>query len=173
MDGFSHAKPQLIASSAALVTHGGGARRLSRFILVAALAVVPSSASDAVTIQSLLPFAGASAVRIEVKLKDAEGSGKLAVHARIASSADGGRCGRASSMPQTQTASARSWVTPEGCIEAARISFTSTEMPAAGSRVIPPGQTVVIRSPLPPGATDVSVRYTRDRRLVLRHTAFE
>ena len=38
---------------------------------------------------------------------------------------------------------------------------------------IAPGQTVELRSPLPAGATEVSVRYTGTKTLVLLETRFE
>ncbi len=44
---------------------------------------------------------------------------------------------------------------------------------ATGSATIPAGQTVNLRSPLPAGATDVSVRYTGTKTLVLLETSFE
>jgi hypothetical protein len=43
----------------------------------------------------------------------------------------------------------------------------------AGPSTIPAGQTVELRSPLPDGATDVSVRYTGTKTLVLLQTSFE
>jgi hypothetical protein len=42
-----------------------------------------------------------------------------------------------------------------------------------GQVTIPAGQTMELRSPLPVGATDVSVRYTGTKTLVLLETAFE
>ena len=42
-----------------------------------------------------------------------------------------------------------------------------------GPATIPAGQTVNLRSPLPDGATDVSVRYTGAKTLVLLETSFQ
>ena len=44
---------------------------------------------------------------------------------------------------------------------------------AADPATIAPGQTVELRSPLPAGATEVSVRYTGTKTLVLLETRFE
>jgi hypothetical protein len=44
---------------------------------------------------------------------------------------------------------------------------------ATAPATIPAGQTVELRSSLPGGATDVSVRYTGTKTLVLLETAFE
>ena len=44
---------------------------------------------------------------------------------------------------------------------------------ATGPVTIPAGQTADLRSPLPAGATDLSVRYTGTKKLVLLETGFE
>jgi hypothetical protein len=44
---------------------------------------------------------------------------------------------------------------------------------ATGPVAIPAGQTLDLRSPLPAGATDISVRYTGAKTLVLLETRFE
>jgi hypothetical protein len=44
---------------------------------------------------------------------------------------------------------------------------------ATGPATIPAGQTMELRSPLPDDATDVSVRYTGTKTVVLLETAFE
>jgi hypothetical protein len=54
-----------------------------------------------------------------------------------------------------------------------QISIAINGKDAAGPATIPAGQTVELRSLLPDGATDVSVRYTGTKTLVLLETAFE
>ena len=54
-----------------------------------------------------------------------------------------------------------------------QLSIAVNEKTGGDSATIPPGQTVELRSPLPAGATDVSVRYTGTKTLVLLETSFE
>ena len=44
---------------------------------------------------------------------------------------------------------------------------------AAALATVAPGQTLELRAPLPAGTTDVSVRYTGTKTLVLLETRFE
>src|ERR1035441_6584968 len=70
------------------------------------------------------------------------------------------------------------------CRRAGELSIQSTTSPgqlmvavngttATGPATIPGGQTLELRSSLPDGATDVSVRHTGTKTLVLLETAFD
>jgi beta-galactosidase len=54
-----------------------------------------------------------------------------------------------------------------------QLTITINGNTATGPATIAPGQTVNLRSPLPGGATDFSVRYTGAKTLVLLETSFE
>jgi hypothetical protein len=55
----------------------------------------------------------------------------------------------------------------------AQLTIAVNGKTATGQVTIPAGQTMELRSPLPADATDVSVRYTGTKTLVLLETAFE
>lgn len=114
----------------------------------------PGNPFVTIGVRPLGPYSWSTGASPREDSKDAEGTGVF--YARV----PGGRTFVVSKVENPGKTSAKLDV------------IVNDQTPAAGG-MISPGQSVTIRTPIPAGATDLSVRYTGNKSIVILETSFE